>query len=94
MENKRILLVDDETQITRTLKRSLAAHRYDVRTAADGESALDLFSDWSPDLVVTDLSMPEMNGVELCRELRKKSQVPIIVFSRRQANCGRNRVKE
>lgn len=81
MENKRILLVDDETQITRTLKRSLAAHRYDVRTAADGESALDLFSDWSPDLVVTDLSMPEMNGVELCRELRKKSQVPIIVLS-------------
>ena len=81
MENKRILLVDDETQITRVLKRSLAAHRYDVRTAADGESALDLFSDWSPDLVITDLSMPEMSGVELCRELRRKSQIPIIVLS-------------
>jgi len=81
METKRILLVDDETQITRTLKRSLAAHRYDVRTAADGESALDLFSDWSPDLVITDLSMPEMSGIELCRELRKKSKVPIIVLS-------------
>jgi two-component system KDP operon response regulator KdpE len=81
MDNKRILLVDDETQITRTLKRSLAAHRYNVRAAADGESALDLFSDWSPDLVITDLSMPEMSGVELCRELRKKSKVPIIVLS-------------
>lgn len=81
MDNKRILLVDDETQITRTLKRSLAAHRYDIRTAADGESALDLFADWSPDLVITDLSMPEMSGVELCRELRKKSKVPIIVLS-------------
>lgn len=81
METKRILLVDDETQITRTLKRSLAAHRYDVRAAADGESALDLFHDWSPDLVITDLSMPEMSGVELCRELRKKSKVPIIVLS-------------
>ena len=81
METKKILLVDDETQITRTLKRSLMAHRYDVRAAADGESAMDLFSDWSPDLVITDLSMPEMSGVELCRELRKKSQVPIIVLS-------------
>jgi two-component system KDP operon response regulator KdpE len=81
MEIKRILLVDDETQITRTLKRSLMAHRYDIRTAADGESALDLFFDWSPDLVITDLSMPEMSGLELCRELRKTSQVPIIVLS-------------
>lgn len=81
METKRILLVDDETQITRTLKRSLAAHRYDVRAAADGESALDLFSDWSPDLVITDLSMPEMSGIELCRKLRETSNVPIIVLS-------------
>ena len=81
MTTKRILLVDDEMQITRVLKRSLAAHRYDVRAAADGESALDLFRDWSPDLVITDLSMPEMSGIELCRELRKSSQVPIIVLS-------------
>jgi two-component system, OmpR family, KDP operon response regulator KdpE len=81
METKRILLVDDETQITRTLKRSLAAHRYDVRAAADGESALDLFHDWSPDLVITDLSMPEMSGIQLCRQLRQISQVPIIVLS-------------
>jgi two-component system, OmpR family, KDP operon response regulator KdpE len=81
MESKKILLVDDETQITRVLKRSLAAHRYDVRAAADGESALDLFFDWSPDLVITDLSMPEMSGIELCRALRKTSQVPIIVLS-------------
>lgn len=81
METKRILLVDDETQITRVLKRSLSALRYDVRAAAEGESALDLFFDWSPDLVVTDLSMPEMGGIELCREIRKHSQVPIIVLS-------------
>ena len=81
MPTKRILVVDDETQITRVLKRSLTAHRYDVRTAVDGESALDLFADWSPDLVITDLSMPEMSGIELCCELRKRSQVPIIVLS-------------
>jgi two-component system KDP operon response regulator KdpE len=81
METKKILLVDDETQITRALKRSLMAQRYDVRAAADGESALDLFFDWAPDLVITDLSMPEMSGIDLCRELRKNSQVPIIVLS-------------
>ncbi len=81
MEAKKILVVDDEYQITRVLKRSLLAHRYDVRTASDGEAALDLFHDFHPDLIITDLQMPEMNGIELCRELRKVSEVPIIVLS-------------
>ncbi len=81
MEGKRILIVDDESQITRVLRRSLAAHRYDVRVAADGESALDTFRDFHPDLVITDLSMPEMSGIELCQEIRKTSKIPIIVLS-------------
>lgn len=81
MEGKRILVVDDESQITRVLRRSLAAHRYEVRVAADGESALDTFRDFHPDLVITDLSMPEMSGIELCREIRKTSKIPIIVLS-------------
>jgi two-component system KDP operon response regulator KdpE len=81
MTAKRILVIDDEFQITRVLKRSLGAHRYDVRTASDGESGLDLFRDFHPDLVITDLSMPEMSGIELCREIRKISSVPIIVLS-------------
>ena len=81
MTPKRILVIDDEYQITRVLKRSLGAHRYDVRTAADGESGLDLFRDFHPDLVITDLSMPEMNGIEVCRAIRKSSEIPIIVLS-------------
>lgn len=81
MEGKRILVVDDESQITRVLRRSLAAHRYDVRVAADGESALDTFRDFHPDLIITDLSMPEMSGIELCQEIRKTSKIPIIVLS-------------
>ena len=81
MTAKRILVVDDEFQITRVLKRSLGAHRFDVRTAADGESGLDLVRDFQPDLVITDLSMPEMSGIEFCREIRKMSDVPIIVLS-------------
>ena len=78
---EKILVVDDEPQITRVLRRSLTAHRYDVRTAADGESAIDTFHDFKPDLVITDLSMPEMSGLDLCRALRKNTQIPIIVLS-------------
>ncbi len=81
MDSRKILVVDDEYQISRVLKRSLQAHRYDVRTASNGESALDLFHDFHPDLIITDLQMPEMDGIELCRELRKISEIPIIVLS-------------
>jgi two-component system KDP operon response regulator KdpE len=80
-EARRILVVDDETQITRVLRRSLSARGYEVQTANDGEEALSVFGQWVPDLVVTDLSMPQMAGLELCRRLRKLSQVPIIVLS-------------
>ena len=81
MTPQRILVIDDEFQITRVLKRSLGAHRYDVRTASDGEAGLDLFRDFHPNLVITDLSMPEMSGIEVCREIRKFSEIPIIVLS-------------
>jgi two-component system, OmpR family, KDP operon response regulator KdpE len=81
MDSRKILVVDDEYQISRVLKRSLQAHRYDVRTASNGESALDLFHDFHPDLIITDLQMPEMDGIALCREIRKLSQIPIIVLS-------------
>lgn len=80
-EKQRILVVDDERQITRVLSRGLSTKGYDVHIAADGEAALQTFSDWHPDLVVTDLSMPIMNGLELCRRLRAFSEVPIIVLS-------------
>ncbi len=78
---KKILVIDDEFQITRVLKRSLGSHRYDVRTASDGESGVELFRDFNPDLLITDLSMPEMSGIEVCRAVRKISEVPIIVLS-------------
>lgn len=78
---KRILVVDDEPQILRALRKSLTVNKFDVRTAADGISALDLFRDWSPALIITDLSMPLMNGLELCREIRRVSEAPIIVLS-------------
>jgi len=78
---KNILVVDDEAQITRVLKTSLSSQGYGIRIAADGEEALQVIQEWSPDLIITDLRMPNMNGLELCREVRKESRVPIIVLS-------------
>jgi two-component system KDP operon response regulator KdpE len=80
-DKPRILVVDDEPQLTRVLRTGLSSRGYEVRAAADGLTALDTFNDWHPDLVITDLGMPNMNGIELCRRLRAISQVPIIVLS-------------
>ena len=82
MNNKpRILVVDDEPQLTRVLRTGLKSRGYDVRVAADGLTALETFGDWHPELVITDLAMPNLDGLELCRRLRAISQVPIIVLS-------------
>lgn len=80
-DKPRILVVDDEPQLTRVLLTGLKARGYDVRAAADGQAGFETFSDWHPDLVITDLAMPIVNGLELCRRLRAVSQVPIIVLS-------------
>jgi two-component system KDP operon response regulator KdpE len=79
--SQRILIVDDESQIARVLRTSLKTHGYDIRVAGDGISAMETMGDWHPDLVVTDLAMPNMDGIELCRKLRASSQIPIIVLS-------------
>ena len=65
MPSSRILVVDDDSQITRVLRTTLTAQRYDVRVANDGETALEIIKDWSPDLVLTDVSMPNMDGLAL-----------------------------
>jgi two-component system, OmpR family, KDP operon response regulator KdpE len=80
-DKKRILVVDDEPQITRVLRTSLTGNGFDVRTADDGHAGLRAAREWQPDLVITDISMPNMNGIELCRQLRAESALPIIVLS-------------
>ena len=80
-DHRRILVVDDEPQITRVLRTSLTSQGYDIRAANDGETALEIMKDWTPDLVITDLSMPNMDGLELCRRLRPATKIPIIVLS-------------
>jgi two-component system, OmpR family, KDP operon response regulator KdpE len=76
-----ILVVDDEPQITRVLKTTLSSQGYGVRSAGDGQQALDEMKSWPPDLIITDLRMPTMDGLELCRRVRKDSRIPIIVLS-------------
>ena len=80
-EHPRILVVDDEPQITRVLRTSLSAQGYDLRVANNGETAMEIMKDWTPDVIITDLSMPQMDGLELCRRVRANSAVPIIVLS-------------
>ncbi|MEE6259813.1 response regulator [Plantactinospora sonchi] len=79
----RVLVVDDEPQILRALRINLRARRYDVEVAADGANALRLAASHRPDLVVLDLGLPDMDGVEVIRGLRGWTRVPIIVLSGR-----------
>jgi DNA-binding NtrC family response regulator len=62
-ENRNILVVDDERQITRVLKTALSSRGYGIRTAADGDEALHILQDWWPDVVITDLRMPNLDGL-------------------------------
>jgi len=85
----RILVVDDEVQITRVLRAALQSNGYEVSIAQNGAEALTLYLEEPPDLVITDLSMPEMNGVELTREIRQRATTPIIVVSVRNQESAK-----
>ena len=76
-----ILVVDDEREIVRALQRSLTAHGYSVLVARSGEEAVDITTWQHPDLILLDLLLPGMSGLEVCRRVRTESNVPIIVLS-------------
>lgn len=77
----RILAVDDEVEILRALQRSLSAHGYDVFTAESGEQALEAIAQHRPDLMVLDLGLPGISGLEVIKKVREQSNLPIIVLS-------------
>jgi two-component system KDP operon response regulator KdpE len=85
----RILVVDDEPQIGRMLKISLGARGYEVAVVSDGLAALDKAASWRPDLILLDLGLPQLDGLEVCRQLRSWSQVPIIVLTVRDAEADK-----
>jgi two-component system KDP operon response regulator KdpE len=77
----RILVVDDEIEIVRALQRSLVAHGYEVFTAGSGEEALEAVERHRPDLILLDLGLPGISGLEVCKRVRAESSLPIIVLS-------------
>ncbi|MFD1940337.1 MULTISPECIES: response regulator [Nonomuraea] len=79
----RVLVVDDEPQLLRALRINLAAREYEVAVAEDGTSALRQAADWHPDLVILDLGLPDLDGVDVIHGLRGWTSVPIIVLSGR-----------
>jgi DNA-binding response OmpR family regulator len=79
----RVLVVEDDQEIADVLRRSLRHDGYEVRTSADGVDALDTAAGFVPDLVVLDLGLPRMDGVEVCQRLRAESDVPILILTAR-----------
>jgi two-component system KDP operon response regulator KdpE len=78
-----ILMVDDDTHVLRSLRAALESHGYRVRSAVNGPTALESFAAERPDVVLLDLALPGLDGVEVCRRLRNWSRVPILVLSAR-----------
>lgn len=83
MSGPRVLIIDDEPQIRRALRVGLAGHGYDVQLASTGEEGLDLAALAPPDVIILDLMLPGISGLEVCRELREWTKVPVLVLSAR-----------
>jgi DNA-binding response OmpR family regulator len=79
----RVLVIEDDAEITDALRRSLRHEGYQVRTAGDGIEALDAAAEFIPDLVVLDLGLPRLDGMEVCRQLRADGDVPILILTAR-----------
>ena len=78
---QKILIVDDDAHIAELISLYLTKEMYDVRIAEDGDMALSLFAEFSPDLVLLDLMLPGIDGYEVCRRIRKTHSTPIIMLS-------------
>ena len=84
-----ILLVDDEPLITDSLTYSLKREGFEVRAVGDGQTALQAIQEFQPDLVVLDLMLPGMSGLEVCRRLRAQSSIPVIMLTARSEEMDR-----
>ncbi|MCP4804468.1 MAG: response regulator transcription factor [Proteobacteria bacterium] len=89
MNGADILIVDDDDNLREVVRYALDRAGFRVREANDGKKAIQQFGDRPPDLIVLDVLMPEMDGIEVCREIRKASQVPIVFLSSRDEEVDR-----
>ena len=87
--NAKVLVVDDERMVTEVVERYLKRDGYDVTLAADGNDAVRIGLSWSPDIIVLDLMLPGIDGLEVCRRLRAHTQVPIIMLTARGEESDR-----
>ena len=78
---QKILIVEDEKKLARYLQLELTHEDYEIRLAHDGRAALTAFEEWPCDLILLDLMLPELSGIEVCRRIRQKSAVPIIMLT-------------
>jgi two-component system, OmpR family, response regulator MprA len=81
----RVLVVEDDDEIAQVLQRSLRLEGYEVRVAGDGEQALKAHADYVPDLVILDLGLPKIDGIDVARQLRGSDDVPILMLTARDA---------
>lgn len=88
-KKKRILVIDDEEQIRRALKSILTSRQFDVAEATTGEEGYDAAVDFSPDLIILDMALPGMSGLEVCQALRSWSDTPILILSVRGADADK-----
>lgn len=89
MANEKILVVDDDTNICELLRLYLTKEGYQVTTANDGEEGLDKFNQVKPDMVLLDVMMPKMDGLEVCRRIRRVSSVPILMITAKDEDADR-----
>lgn len=86
---KKILVVDDEKPISDIINFNLAKEGFEVHTAFDGEEAVEKFAEVNPDLILLDLMLPKMDGLEVCRQIRKTSEVPIIMLTAKDSEIDK-----
>ncbi|MHB9090843.1 MAG: response regulator, partial [Chloroflexota bacterium] len=80
-QGARILVVDDEPEILRTIGTTLSAHGFSVKTAADARAALEAHAYWHPDLILLDLGLPDGDGLDVIKQIRARSDTPIVILS-------------